>query len=47
MQCVLLAGGCGTRLHPLTRDVPKPMASVPDRPRSKWLIRGLRRRDTR
>lgn len=36
MQAVLLAGGQGTRLHPLTLDLPKPMAPVMNRP---WLER--------
>jgi len=29
---VLMAGGLGTRLHPLTHDTPKPMLKVGDRP---------------
>lgn len=36
MQAVLLAGGQGTRLHPLTRALPKPMVPVMNRP---WLDR--------
>ncbi|NPV80270.1 MAG: NDP-sugar synthase [Firmicutes bacterium] len=34
MNIILLAGGKGTRLHPLTQDIPKPMVPVVNRP---WL----------
>jgi NDP-sugar pyrophosphorylase family protein len=41
MQCVILAGGLGTRLWPLTTRVPKPMVSVAGIPFLEHLIRML------
>lgn len=38
MQVVILAGGKGTRLAPLTHDIPKPMVSVRGRPFLEHLI---------
>jgi mannose-1-phosphate guanylyltransferase len=38
MQALLLAGGLGTRLRPLTEDWPKPMAHVGNRPWLEHLI---------
>lgn len=32
MQCVILAGGLGTRLAELTSEMPKPMVPIDDRP---------------
>lgn len=37
-QAVILAGGEGTRLRPLTREVPKPMVLVNNRPFLEYLI---------
>lgn len=37
-QCVILAGGAGTRLGDLTRDTPKPMLPVAGRPFLEHLI---------
>ncbi|QZA33879.1 NDP-sugar synthase [Hydrogenibacillus sp. N12] len=42
MQALLLAGGLGTRLRPLTDDLPKPMAPLGNRPWLESLIRHLK-----
>lgn len=42
MQVVILAGGLGTRLHPLTLTVPKPMVPIHGRPfleyQIEWIV---------
>jgi len=38
MQAVVLAGGFGTRLYPLTRDVPKPMMKIIGKPILEFII---------
>src|ERR1700724_1411989 len=43
MQAVILVGGEGTRLRPLTYALPKPMVPVLGRPFIGWLIERLRR----
>lgn len=42
IRAVVMAGGFGTRLLPLTKDVPKPMLQVGDRPLLEWTIENLR-----
>jgi mannose-1-phosphate guanylyltransferase/phosphomannomutase len=42
MKAVILAGGQGTRLLPLTETLPKPMVSVLDRPIMEHIVRHLR-----
>jgi glucose-1-phosphate thymidylyltransferase len=38
MQAIILAGGYGTRLHPLTLNAPKPMVPIGGRPMVDYLI---------
>lgn len=42
MKALLLAGGLGTRLRPLTEDLPKPMAPLGNRPWLEHLILHLK-----
>ena len=39
---VIMAGGLGTRLYPLTKETPKPMLNVADKPLLEWIIAGLK-----
>ena len=41
-QAVIMAGGAGSRLSPLTDDLPKPMLPMGDRPLIELIIRQLR-----
>jgi NDP-sugar pyrophosphorylase family protein len=43
MRAVILAAGEGRRLHPLTKDVPKPMLTVAGRPILEFNVRLLAR----
>ena len=43
MKAVILAGGLGKRLRPLTEDRPKPLVEVCGRPILEWQIRWLKR----
>ena len=43
MQVVILAGGLGTRLWPLTREVPKPMAPIAGAPYLEHQLKLLKR----
>jgi dTDP-glucose pyrophosphorylase/CBS domain-containing protein len=42
VQAVLMAGGSGTRLRPLTENLPKPMLPVGDRPLMERIVGQLR-----
>jgi mannose-1-phosphate guanylyltransferase / phosphomannomutase len=43
MRAVLMAGGSGTRLRPLTCDLPKPMVPILNRPIAQHIINLLKR----
>ena len=42
MKAVIMAGGLGTRLHPLTVNLPKPLVPVVNRPLLEHLILHLK-----
>ena len=42
LRAVVMAGGFGTRLRPLTEDIPKPMLPVGDRPLLELIVEQLR-----
>jgi NDP-sugar pyrophosphorylase family protein len=42
LSAVVMAGGYGVRLRPLTKNIPKPMLPVGDRPLMEWTIEQLR-----
>lgn len=42
ISAVIMAGGYGMRLRPLTDETPKPMLEVGGRPAIEWIIKGLR-----
>jgi NDP-sugar pyrophosphorylase family protein len=41
MQCLILAGGLGTRMRPLTETVPKALLPVAGRPFADWQLQWL------
>lgn len=42
MKAVIMAGGKGTRLQPLTRNIPKPMLQLLDRPAMEYIVEQLK-----
>ncbi len=45
MQALVLVGGLGTRLRPLTDTIPKPIVPLVDRPFLSWMTQWLARHD--
>jgi len=43
MQAIILAGGYGTRLYPLTLNAPKPMIQVGERPMIEYLVEKIQK----
>lgn len=43
-NAILMASGMGTRMHPLTKSVPKPLIKIGNIPMIETLIQGLNRR---
>ncbi|HOO22979.1 MAG TPA: nucleotidyltransferase family protein [Clostridia bacterium] len=43
MKAVIMSGGKGTRLYPLTRDIPKPMVKIIDKPVLEHIILHLKK----
>jgi NDP-sugar pyrophosphorylase family protein len=41
LQCVILAGGLGTRMRPMTEQMPKALLPVLGRPFADWQLRAL------
>lgn len=41
MKCIILAAGYATRLYPLTKNFPKPLLEVGNRPILNWLIEDI------
>jgi D-glycero-alpha-D-manno-heptose 1-phosphate guanylyltransferase len=41
METIILAGGFGTRLHPIVKDIPKPMADINGKPFLSYLMKFL------
>lgn len=43
MQAVIMAGGYGTRLRPLTNVIPKPMVPIIDQPLIEYIVQHLKK----
>lgn len=47
MQAIVLAGGLGTRLRSVTKDIPKPMAPIGDKPFLAFVLEYLEKQGVR
>lgn len=47
MQAVIMAGGKGSRLRPLTNGIPKPLVKIIDKPVMEYVLLNLRRAGVR
>jgi NDP-sugar pyrophosphorylase family protein len=45
MQAIIMAGGAGSRLRPLTNSIPKPMVPIIDKPVLELIVRHLKKYD--
>ena len=43
MKAIILAGGLGTRLHPYTNSLPKPMLPLGEKPILEYLIEWVKK----
>lgn len=43
MKAIILAGGYGTRLRPLTNSIPKPMVPIVDKPVLEYIVNHLKK----
>src|SRR5271165_7520903 len=43
MKAVIMAGGSGTRLRPLTSNLPKPMVPIANKPMAEHIVNLLKR----
>ena len=41
MQAIIMAGGMGSRLRPLTNSLPKPLVKIIDKPVMEYVIENL------
>ena len=45
LKAVILCGGKGERLYPFTKDIPKPLVEIKDKPILSYIIQHLEKYD--